>query len=901
LATNDTKNTKETQDTKYTNAKSAERRLDRPDRRTPDFRTLFESAPGLYLVLTPDLKVVAASDAYLRATMTERDQILGRDLFDVFPDNPDDAGATGTRNVRASLERVRETRAADVMAVQKYDIRRPESEGGGFEERYWSPVNSPVCDAEGELFYIIHRVEDVTPFIRLKQQDREQARQTELLQDRAEKMEADIYARAQQLQDVNRQLRVANAELAERALERSQLYDRLHRLDQLKTQFFANVSHELRTPLTLILGPVEQMLAQTAVPQPWTAPLQVIQRNARTLLRHVNDLLDVARLDAGRLQPRYVAVDAARLVREAAANFDAAAGERGIRFEVAAPAALEAQLDPDKIIRVLLNLLSNAFKFTPAGGRIVCRLAARTRRDASWIRLEVRDTGPGIPAELRDAVFERFFQVEETATRRLQGTGLGLAIVKDFIELHGGRIRLREVRGGGAAFLIDLPRFAPPGVAVAAAAFAGEQIDAAAHVPDLPPAPGAAAEAPAGPAAEAPTILVIEDNDDMSRYIAAALGRDYAVKTAADGRTGVELAVQQPPDLVVTDLMMPEMSGLDVVKALRRRPSFSTIPVLVLTARTEDELRVELLRAGAQDYLVKPFAVDELRLRVRNLLTIKASREALQRALASSEEDLAVLTTAHIARQREVEAARVEAETANRTKDEFLAIVSHELRTPLTSILGWAGMLRKHGGLHAPVAERAFESIERNARTQKHLIDELLDVSGLNAGRLSVHMDLVDLSEVIGRAVASIRPSADVKAITLTASLGSTTTIRGDGERIEQVACNLLSNAVKFTPPGGSVYVLLTQERGTAVLRVSDTGEGLTRDAMAHVFDAFWQAEPSASREHGGLGLGLPIARHIVQLHGGTVDVDSAGRGVGSTFTIRLPAVSRTTKRENLH
>ena len=560
-----------------------ERRFDRVDRRTPDFRTLFESAPGLYLVLTPDLKVVAASDAYLRATMTEREQILGRDLFDVFPDNPDDAAATGTRNLRASLERVRETKSADVMAVQKYDIRRPESEGGGFEERYWSPVNSPVCDPDGEVAYIIHRVEDVTAFIRLKQQDREQARRTELLQDRAEKMEAEIFARAQHLQDVNRQLRTANAELAERAFERTQLYDRLQRIDELKTKFFANVSHELRTPLTLILGPVEQMLARAGIPDAWTAPLQVIQRNARTLLRHVNDLLDIARFDAGRLQPHYVAVDAARLVRDAAANVEAAAAERGIVFDVATPPSLEAELDPDKIIRVVLNLLSNALKFTPPGGQVTCRLAARTRRDASWIRIVVRDTGPGIPAELRDAVFERFFQVEETTTRRFQGTGLGLAIVKDFVELHGGRVSLRDARGGGAAFMIDLPRLAPHGVAVAADALA-EQTGAAvaAHAPDLPPVVAAAVEPAAAATAERPTVLVIEDNADMSRYIAAALGSDYVVKTAADGRAGLDLAVQEPPDLIVTDVMMPEMSGADVLKILRQRPEFSSIPVLVL-------------------------------------------------------------------------------------------------------------------------------------------------------------------------------------------------------------------------------------------------------------------------------------------------------------------------------
>jgi len=629
---------------------TSERRSSRSrDRRTPDFRTLFEAAPGLYLVLTPDLKVVAASDAYLRATMTERRQILGRDLFDVFPDNPDDAGATGMRNLRASLERVRATRTADVMAVQKYDIRRPESEGGGFEERYWSPVNSPVRDADGEVAYIIHRVEDVTAFIRLKQADSEQARRAELLQDRAEKMEAEIFARAQELQDVNRQLREANAELAERAVERTQLYDRLHRLDELKTKFFANVSHELRTPLTLILGPAEQMLSAAGIPGEWTMPLQLIQRNARTLLRHVNDLLDVARLDAGRLQPRYVDIDVARLVREAAANFESAGGEHAIAFDVTTPRSLNAQLDPDKIVRVVLNLLSNAFKFTPAGGRVTCRLAARRRRNAPWIRLEVADTGPGIPAGLRSAVFGRFFQVEETAPRRAEGTGLGLAIVKDFVDLHGGRCRATEAPGGGAAFVIELPRSAPPGVTVAVDADAAAKASAAAaaQVPALMPEVAAAEPGIPSEPRSRPTVLVIEDNADMRRFIAATLGGDYRVQTAADGQAGLELALRDTPDLVVTDLMMSGMSGLDVLKTLRERPAFNSVPVLVLTARTEDELRVELLRAGAQDYLVKPFAVDELRARVHNLLTVKASREALQRALASTEQDLSVLARAH--------------------------------------------------------------------------------------------------------------------------------------------------------------------------------------------------------------------------------------------------------------
>lgn len=179
-----------------------------------DFRVLFESAPGLYLALTPDLRIAAVSDAYLRATMTRRPEILGREIFDVFPDNPHDPTATGVRNLRASLERVLRYKITDVMAVQKYDMRRPAADGGGFEERYWSPVNTPVFDRENRIIYIIHRVEDVTELVRLKQAGTEQSRLTEELRDRAERMEADVFLRSRELDEANNRLRRANAELA---------------------------------------------------------------------------------------------------------------------------------------------------------------------------------------------------------------------------------------------------------------------------------------------------------------------------------------------------------------------------------------------------------------------------------------------------------------------------------------------------------------------------------------------------------------------------------------------------------------------------------------------------------------------------------------------------------------
>src|SRR5579862_8266903 len=193
--------------------------LPKPSTAAPDFQTLFQSVPGLYLVLAPDFTIVAVSDAYVRATMTKREEILGRWIFEVFPDNPDDPSATGVSNLRKSLERVLREKVSDTMALQKYDIRKPESEGGGFEERYWSPVNSPVFGTGQEIAYIIHRVEDVTEFVRLKQQGAKQERLTEDLRIRAEHMETEVFLRATEVREANIQLKTANEALARQILE----------------------------------------------------------------------------------------------------------------------------------------------------------------------------------------------------------------------------------------------------------------------------------------------------------------------------------------------------------------------------------------------------------------------------------------------------------------------------------------------------------------------------------------------------------------------------------------------------------------------------------------------------------------------------------------------------------
>ena len=208
---------------------------------TPNFQALFESAPGLYLVLTPDLNIVAVSDAYLRATMTKREEILGRGIFDVFPDNPDDPSATGVRNLRTSLERVLKGKARDTMAVQKYDIRKPESEGGGFEERHWSPVNSPVFGPDKKVVYIIHRVEDVSEFVRLKQEGIEQQKLAQEFRTRAGQIEAEVYLRAREVQEANRCLETANQELLRGLSERKRAQEALEKSEKWFSTTLASV------------------------------------------------------------------------------------------------------------------------------------------------------------------------------------------------------------------------------------------------------------------------------------------------------------------------------------------------------------------------------------------------------------------------------------------------------------------------------------------------------------------------------------------------------------------------------------------------------------------------------------------------------------------------------------
>jgi len=834
----------------------------------PDFRLLFEGAPGLYLVLTPEYRIVAVSDAYARATKTKREAIVGRGLFEVFPDNPDDPTATGARNLRASLDRVRQQRLPDAMAVQQYDIRRPESEGGGFEVRYWSPLNTPVFDAQGTLVNIIHRVEDVTELVRLKQVGTERDKLTDELRAKAERMQTEVFLRAQEVAEANRRLQSANEELG-------RLYERSKELDELKTQFVANVSHELRTPLALILGPVERLLAGSQ-DERMRQDLGLILRNARQLLKQVNDLLDVSKLEAGKTSLQYAETDLAGLVRLTAGQFESFAQERGIRLAIEAADAVEGQVDPEKFQRVVLNLLSNAFKFTPQGGAIRCTL--RLDETAGQVVLEVADSGVGIPPEHRAAVFDRFRQLEGGATRRQGGSGLGLAIVRDLVELHRGTVAIGDALEGGALFTVAIPSRASAGASIAPTAVdaavlrdAVEQATAEFRV-----TPEAESPVPTEDADDWPLVLVIDDNVEMNRFVRESLAPVYRTVSATNGKDGLRQALDLRPDLILSDVMMPELSGADLVRELRGRPDLATTPVLLVTAKADEQLRVDMLRAGANDFVMKPFSVDELLARTRNLVQAKLATGKLER-----------LTT-------ELESANRAAREVSRLKSEFLANMSHELRTPLNAVIGFAEML--YDGKAGPVSARQQEFLDdilTGARHLLQLINDVLDLSKVEAGRMDFRPVPVHLPKVLEEVSSILRGLAAEKQIRLEVSVApELRDIVTDESRLKQVLYNYLSNALKFTPEDGAVAVRVTPEGDREFrLEVEDTGLGIREADLSRLFVEFQQLDAVNGRSHGGTGLGLALTKRIVEAQGGTVGVRST-LGHGSTFSAVLPRVA---------
>lgn len=560
----------------------------------PSFKLLFESAPGMYLVLTPELKIAAVSDAYLSATMTKREEIVSRHIFDVFPDNPDDPNATGVVNLRNSLNRVIRHREPDVMAVQKYDIRRPENEGGGFEERYWSPMNTPVLNESGQLLYITHRVEDVTDYVRLKQSDTAKIKANEELKSRAEKYETEILLRSAELHRVQR--------AKDEALAAS----------QIKTRFLANMSHEIRTPLGIIVGFTELLLDPGLTSAERSDFVTRIRNSGQHLLGLVSEILDLTKIEAGHLDIESADIDTNFFIQELLSFVEPLAHKNNLAIQLVGAEELPRSFrsDQTKVRQILLNLLSNSIKFC-SRGTIELKIEATMLKNEKAIKFQVNDCGPGMPREYLAHLFEEFSQADSSMTRKHGGSGLGLALSRKLARALGGDLQLDSTNQLGTIFSLTLP------LSTVEPARSNKIVNLMPTLLDKPKETKAVLTGI--------KILLVDDAPDNLVLVKCILAKAGAsVETATDGVEGILKATSANFDLIVMDIQMPRLNGYEATARLREMDYKQ--PIIALTAHALKEDREKCLQAGCSSYLSKPVISQTLIGTIQELLVNSRSK-----------------------------------------------------------------------------------------------------------------------------------------------------------------------------------------------------------------------------------------------------------------------------------
>ncbi len=671
---------------------------------------------------------------------------------------------------------------------------------------------------------------------------------------------------------------IATARSYEQELARAEA---LAELDRAKTTFFNNVSHEFRTPLTLMLGPAEDALTDQADPLSLNQRqrIEVMHRNGLRLLKLVNTLLDFSRIESDRASAVYEPTDLATFTAELASVFRSAIEKANLRLVVDCPPLREpVYVDREMWEKIVLNLLSNAFKFTLKGV-----ITVRLHLVGNSVELAVQDTGIGIKAAEIPHLFERFYRVKGELGRTFEGSGIGLSLVQELVKLHGGTVQVSSVEGEGSCFRVFIPtgcthlpaeRIGATRTLASTATLASPYVEEALRwlTPESESVQQVKNQSvrkitfaptyPHVPSTASSRILLVDDNADMRDYLKRLLNERWQVETAANGAIALAMIQQQLPDLVLTDVMMPEVDGFQLLNTLRTDPVTRSIPIILLSARAGEEATVQGLQAGADDYLIKPFSARELMARVETQLQMSRLRQEL---------------------------------SANRFKNEFLMTITHELQSPLATILGWTRFLQTKS-FDPDTTARALAAIERNATIEAKLVKDLLDVCAIISLKLRLKSEIVDLVALVQNSVATFREAAQAKRIQLveTVSDGVSSNIFADGDRLKQVIANLLDNAIKFTPPGEQVTIGLECFDAGVQITVSDTGIGIRPDFLPYVFDRFTQAEVPSRHTPGGVGIGLAIARHLIELHHGTIEVASEGEGQGATFTIRLLLINAT-------
>jgi signal transduction histidine kinase len=643
---------------------------------------------------------------------------------------------------------------------------------------------------------------------------------------------------------VEQKVEERTVELRDASQRLSETLEKLQALDRQKTDFFNNVSHELRSPLTLILAPLQELLEGRTPAANARGAYEVMHRNASRLLRLINQLLDLAKIDAGLMTITRSPTDLVELVKSAVRGFEAAAKRKGVTLEIHTPERAPASLllDAAWIDSALTNLIANALRLTRTGAGV--RIGVTDAPD--HMTLSVSDDGPGIAPQDHAKVFERFAQGDSTK-RVVGGTGIGLALVREAARLHGGEVALDSALGRGATFTITLPRVqeafparTPPLTATQPPpALLIEEVEDRVDKADRD-----------GPSPSATLVLVVEDNPELRTFIADALSSRYRVRAAQHGEQALEMMRTVRPDVIVSDVAMPEMDGYELCRRIRANDETKSVPVLLVTARTEQSSVLEGFEAGANDYVLKPFHATELLARVDVHVRLRR-------------------LTGQLARQERLAAL-----------GSLAATMAHNVRNPLSALIS---------GLPA-IRSRLGGAVDKST-------DELLGIMLDCAVRIErMTIDLLDLSRIDREVSGEFAPGAGLLACTrmfasrigpdveLRTDVDDQITTSGRAGDVNHVFMNVIDNALRAVGAKGCIEIRAKLEDDYYTVVVADSGPGIASDARERVFEPFWTTRAAGE----GTGLGLSIARQIVDEHAGSISADASALG-GAQFTIRLP------------
>jgi PAS domain S-box-containing protein len=817
----------------------------------PDYQHLFESAPDAYLVLKPDndFTIIGVNDAFLDVTMTERADIVGQPLFTIFPQNPNDLRSQSVEVLRRSLQAAVSSREKQTLALHRYDIRRSRSQGGGFERRHWRINNVPVTSISGQVEYVVQRIEDATEQAKADEQRHQAEQEHKSLVAQAEAATREIISRDHELARTHAQLALNQQRLREtevRLEAAANVGDIATWIWEPQTdRVFAddNLARWYHVSPDVAHGGSLASYLEAVHPDDVEAVRDTLQRSLST-----DSSVHVEFRIRGEVTPwRWVAARA-RIERDAQ--------NRPIRFvgvvlDISELRQTSHQLE---VTQERLSLAAEAadigsFSWSMPPGDIVSNAKCK---EHFWLPPDAEVT----PEKLYAAVHP---EDREQAREAIDHAIAGHTSFDGEYRTVSAAGEVRCVRAKGRAYYDSKGN---------ATRFDGITLDNT---------------------RQRRIEAELQGSEARYRLLVDSL-KDYAVFMQDDDgnvtswNPGAERLLGYSEEEILGHSARIFFTSEDQARGEPERE----IHTAKTTGRAMDD-RWHVRKDGTRFFV--------------NGMMVALQDDGGQRiGLAKIMRDMTDRQIANAERERLLEgerSARAEAERTSRLKDEFLATLSHELRTPLNAILGWTQVLKE--GVHdANELDQGLEVIDRNTRLQAQLIEDLLDMSRIVSGKIRLDFQTVDLAAIVMSAVETVRTTADAKKITLRPSIPAAGAyLIGDRHRLQQIVLNLLSNAIKFTPRNGRIEVVVEVTPAEATVMVSDSGVGIRRDFLPHVFERFRQADASTTRQHGGLGLGLSIVKQLVELHGGTAEAQSAGENKGATFRISIPRARTEARSEH--